>query len=65
MEDITPQYIRELRLEHFEETQETFGATLGVTPNYISLIENGKKPITFSFLKRIAERYNVRFDITI
>lgn len=47
------------------EIQEDFAAKLGVTANYISLMENDAKPITPQILQKIADVYKQKFSIEI
>ena len=42
-------------------SQEEMARDLSVTANYISLIENGKKEPSLSFLKKVAKEYDFPF----
>ena len=44
------------------ETQQELAALLGVKPNQIGEMENGRKASTFSRLAQLCEHYNVSAD---
>ncbi|HEV7702371.1 MAG TPA: helix-turn-helix transcriptional regulator [Candidatus Paceibacterota bacterium] len=44
-----------------ELSQEEMASDLGVSANYISLIENGKKEPGLSLLKKVAKKYDFPF----
>ena len=39
-----------------------FAEFMGCTPSYVSAMENGKKPITIFYLKKLIEYYSLSVD---
>lgn len=46
-------------------TQVQFADRVGVTWNYVSLVETEARPVTYDYVKKIANAFKMRFDITI
>ncbi|OGF25333.1 hypothetical protein A2331_03915 [Candidatus Falkowbacteria bacterium RIFOXYB2_FULL_34_18] len=58
------QIIKLLRLKNNVSQQELADKT-GVTANYLSLIENGKRNPPLSFLKKIADAFDISVNLLI
>ena len=43
--------------------QNEFAESLGVSPNYISLIENGKKEPSLKLLKKISHKFDIPISV--
>ena len=53
--------LKELR-EKRGFTQEGMGQVLGITKDYVNMLENGRRNPSFSLAKRIADLYEVTVD---
>ena len=59
--EIFGERLRALRRKN-SETQQELAAFLGVKPNQIGEMENGRKASTFSKLAQLCEHYNISAD---
>ena len=55
--EISGEKVKRIRTELLYKTQEEFAEDLGVTPEYISMIERGKKRLTHSMEEKIVKAF--------
>ncbi len=53
---LTPEKLREIRFKNNDMGQQELADILGVTRQYISMLENGLKPISLNFEKKLIEK---------
>lgn len=52
---ITPKQLKQIRLNN-NFKQEEFAEKLGINPEYLSKLENGKNPISYKFVQKLKEK---------
>lgn len=53
---ITPEKLKEIRFKNNNMSQQKFADIVGVSKQYISDLERGKKPISLNFEKKLIEK---------
>jgi transcriptional regulator with XRE-family HTH domain len=65
MEIRTAAEFKALRKGRLKVTQQELADKLGLTMNYISLVETGRKPVTPALLLAVAQSFKLQFTWTI